>query len=494
MDVAGEAGTHAAMTLNTKSIFTPLLLSSSLLFACGDSSNSEDGSSSEAGTESEAEAESGDGDGDGAGQSIYDVASSLDDYSTLVAAVDKAGLAAALQDPAAELTVFAPDNDAFADLLGAIGASSLDDLSAEQLRPILLYHVLGQEIDGAAATMAATNGDTVTGLGGSIQLSFDGTAINLDGIAQVEAADVAASNGIIHGIDAVILPSITDVVVSDDSFSSLAAALVAADGDASMPNLVGTLDDNAGDFTVFAPTDAAFGDLVGALPASTGITGLGDFASTQLIPVLKYHVVPGAVMSSDLVAPTDVATLGGTAQITLDGGVQIDGASVTTVDLLTANGVIHVIDGVILPSIADVVVTAPEFEQLAGLVVAADGDAATTPKVGTALDGAAPSGAWTLFAPTNEAITGLSVTAPSGQGLTDILLFHAVDGAAPVFAADALGLDMAAVTTVNGSDITVDGGTAVTITPADGGSATVQTADYLTANGVIHSIDAVLLP
>jgi transforming growth factor-beta-induced protein len=449
------------------------------------------GDDSDGGDTMSATTDTGDDDG-GAEQSVYDVAASLDDYSVLVAAVDKAGLADALRDPAADLTVFAPDNQAFTDLLGAIGASGLDDLSAEQLRPILMYHVLGSQVDSVAATAAATNDEIVTGLGGSIQLSIDAGNIALEDTAFVEVADVQASNGIIHGIDAVILPSITDVVVSDSSFSNLATALVAADTDSSAPNLVGTLDDNAGDFTVFAPVDQAFADLVGALPAATGIGGLGDFSTSQLIPVLKYHVAGGSVMSSAITGDLTLDTLGGSAAITVGGGVAIDGANVTTVDILTANGVIHVIDGVILPSIADVVTTAPEFAQLAGLVGAADGDPNTSPKVGAALDGAAPSGAWTLFAPTNDAITGLSVTAPGGQGLTDILLFHALDGG--VFASDALGMTDVNAPTLNGGEITVNGGTGVVITPADGGAANVVTTDYLTANGVIHAIDAVLLP
>ena len=134
-----------------------------------------------------------------------------------------------------------------------IGASSLDDLSAAQLKPILLYHVLGIEVDSTAASAAASNDETITGLGGTIQLGTSGSSIQLDGSALVEVPDVDASNGIIHGISGVILPSITDVVVSDDSFSSLETALTVADGDASNPMLASTLDDDGGTFTVFAP-------------------------------------------------------------------------------------------------------------------------------------------------------------------------------------------------------------------------------------------------
>lgn len=437
--------------------------------------------------------------------SVYDVASSLPDYSILVAAVDKAGLAPALQDPNATLTVFAPDNDAFGDLLTAVGASSLDDLSVAQLTPILLYHVLGMEVDGAAATAAANNGDKVTGLGGSIQLGISGMDIQLDGTAIVEVADVDADNGIIHGIDAVILPSITDVVVSDASFSSLATALTVADTDASAPDLVATLDDDAGSFTVFAPPDAAFTTLVTALSAgNSGISGLGDFAPYQLVPVLKYHVVAGAAVQSGDVATGPITTLGGIVQADTSSGVNIDAAAVTTADILTSNGVIHVVDGVLLPSITDIATTEASLSSLAGAIIAADGDAATSPKVAPALDAAAAAGSYTVFAPSNDAFTALG-TPPSGQALTNVLLYHVMNEATGIYAADALGL--ASPTAFDtllgggaGQQLTVSasgGPPADTVHLNDAGSAddtTVTVANYLAENGVIHVVDKVLLP
>ena len=436
--------------------------------------------------------------GGGNPANVYDAAAGLADYSSLVAAIDKAGLASTLQSASANYTVFAPDNDAFAALLTAIGASSLDDVTAEQLTPILLYHVLGTTVDAAAATAAATAGDQVTGLGGTLQLGLDGSSIQIDGSAIVEAADaVVTDNGIIHGIDAVLLPSIADVVVSDASFSNLATALTVADGDASAPNYVGTLDDDAGDFTVFAPTDAAFGALVGALSAgSTGISGLGDFASYQLIPVLNYHVIAGTRVLSTQVSDGEITTLGGTPAASTSGGVSIDGANVVTADLLTSNGVIHVIDAVLVPSITDMVTTLPEFTQLFATVGAADGAAGTTPKVAETLDAA---GTFTLFAPSNTAFGNLG-SAPSGQDLTNVLLYHVLAEAAPIYAADALGLGSpTAFGTALGSDansqLTVSGGSGVTI--ADAGTTTaadVEVVNYFASNGVIHVVDKVLIP
>jgi uncharacterized surface protein with fasciclin (FAS1) repeats len=431
---------------------------------------------------------------------VYDVACSTPGYESLCAAVDKAGLATTLDDPSASFTVFAPDNDAFAELLTVVGADSLDDVSVAQLTPILLYHVLDSEVDGATATTAAGNDATIDALGGTIQLGLDNSNIQLDGSAIVDVPDVPASNGVVHGIDAVILPSITDIVVTDPNFSSLEAALGLADSDASAPNLVGTLDDNDGTFTVFAPPDTAFAGLIGALPAEAGISGLGDISSKQVIPVLKYHVVAGAAVGSSMVTTGPISTLGGTVQADTSNGVVVDSSTVTTADIFAANGIIHVLDGVLVPSIADTVTTAPEFEQLAGLVGAADGDAATTPKVGAALDGASGNGAWTLFAPSNDAITtlvaALTPNVPSGQDLTNILLFHAIDGAAPgVYASTALTLDDAVVpTALPGEVVVVNGGAGVTVSPGAFGNANVVTTDYLCSNGVIHAVSDVLVP
>ncbi|MEM6789034.1 MAG: fasciclin domain-containing protein [Myxococcota bacterium] len=427
---------------------------------------------------------------------VYEVASSLADYSVLVAAVDKAGLAPALQDPAATLTVFAPDNDAFSALLAAVGATSLDDLSADQLRPILAYHVLGVTVDAAAATTAAGNGDTVTGLGGTIQLGLDGTTIQLDATAAVEAADVPASNGIIHGIDAVVLPSVTDVVVSDPNFSSLEAALGVADQSSNSPGLVAALDDNDGTFTVFAPTDTAFAGLVTALSASpsTGIAALTDFAPHQLLPVIRYHYVAGAAVTSGTLASGPVTTAGGIATADTSNGVVIDAATVQTADLYTANGVIHVIDSVLLPSITDIVTTAPEFSELASAIAGADGDANTTPKVGAALNVGAATGSYTLFAPDDAAFGNITVPVVP-QAVTNILLYHVLNEADPIYAADALALGgPTTFGTLLNENLAVAGGSGVTVVDGTSTLTNVGDADYFAENGVIHRVDKVLLP
>jgi transforming growth factor-beta-induced protein len=362
-------------------------------------------------------------------------------------------------------------------------------------------------VDATAATAAATAGDAVTGLGGTLQLGLDGSNIVIDGAATVAAPNaVVTDNGIIHGISAVLLPSVTDIVVSDSNFSSLATALTVADTDTSAPALVSTLD-GAGTFTVFAPTNAAFSGLVSALSgsASTGITGLGDFASYQLIPVLKYHVLTSTVLADAAVAAATngdaVTTLGGSLQLGLSGSsIQLDGGALVTVaNLFTSNGVIHVIDQVLVPSIVDVVTTAPEFSSLVGAVLAADGDAGTSPKVSVALDAPAASGAYTLFAPNNAAFSALGA-APSGQALTNVLLYHVLNEGSAIYAADAVGL--ASPTAFNtllgssaGAQLTVAGGSGVSLDDAGSSvDANVTEANYFTSNGVIHVVDKVLLP
>ena len=201
-----------------------------------------------------------------------------------------------------------------------------------------------------------------------------------------------------------------------------------------------------------------------------------------------------------------ITTLGGTVNATLaGGGVQLDGVSVTVANLITSNGIIHVIDGVLVPSITDLATTAPELSSLGATIAAADGAAGTTPKVSVALDASAGVGAYTLFAPSNEALAALGGGAPSGQALTNVLLYHVVNAAVPVFAADALELGApTAFDTLRGSTapfeivVSATGGPpADTVEIDDAGSnetTVVIGANYFTSNGVVHVIDKVLLP
>jgi transforming growth factor-beta-induced protein len=304
--------------------------------------------------------------------------------------------------------------------------------------------------------------------------------------AKVILTDIEASNGVIHVIDSVLLPpaegammdkTIVDVAVADGRFKTLVAALGAA-------GLVDTLK-GAGPFTVFAPTDEAFSKL----PAGTIDELLKPENKQKLADILLYHVVAGKVMAADVVKLTSASTvLGKDVTIKVDmGNVYVNEAKVIITDIETSNGIIHVIDSVLLPpadkTIVDVAVADGRFKTLVAALQAAG--------LVDTLKGAGP---FTVFAPTDEAFAKLpagtidTLLKPENkQKLTDILLYHVVAG--KVMAADVVKLTSAS--TVLGKD--------VTITVKDGkvflnGTVQVIITDIETSNGVIHVIDAVLLP
>jgi uncharacterized surface protein with fasciclin (FAS1) repeats len=174
-----------------------------------------------------------------------------------------------------------------------------------------------------------------------VSVNASGGKVMVDG-ATVVKTDIGASNGVIHVIDSVILPSdknIVETAVSAGSFKTLAAALEAA-------GLISALEGD-GPFTVFAPTDAAFAKL----PAGTVETLLKPENREQLKSILLYHVVPGRVFSEEVVTLSTATTLqGSTVDISTKYGVKIDNAKVVKTDINATNGVIHVIDAVILPN------------------------------------------------------------------------------------------------------------------------------------------------
>jgi transforming growth factor-beta-induced protein len=257
---------------------------------------------------------------------IVETAIAAGSFEQLAAALTKADLVDALQGDG-PFTVFAPSDDAF-DAFEAQNPGVLAGLTVEQLRGVLTYHVVAGKV---MATDLVDEGAAVT-LGGSPVL-FDLTGGAKVADAKVVTADIEATNGVIHVIDKIILPPSKDIVetaVEAGSFGMLAGALTSAD-------LIDTLK-GEGPFTVFAPTDAAFGKLA-AVPT-------GD----ALENVLLYHVVDGAVASGNLAAGM-VPTKSGDNKITvaLGADVTIDDAKVTTANIVTKNGIIHVIDTVLVP-------------------------------------------------------------------------------------------------------------------------------------------------
>jgi transforming growth factor-beta-induced protein len=271
-------------------------------------------------------------------KNIVDVASADPDFSILVAALNKAGLANTLQG-AGPFTVFAPTNEAFASLLADLGISSLDDLSAETLKPILLYHVLSGKVlstdltDGYVNTLSSGPDQT------RISLEVDKQNVRLNGSSSVTTADIMASNGVIHVIDKVLLPpTVVGLAVNNSSFSILVEAVVKAD-------LAGTLS-GTGPFTVFAPTNEAFETLFMQL----GVSGIADLTKDQLTPILLYHVVSGNVLSTQLTTG-DVNTLNGSLLVNVGSSVTLNGsAKVILADVQGTNGVVHAIDKVLLPA------------------------------------------------------------------------------------------------------------------------------------------------
>lgn len=271
------------------------------------------------------------------------------DFQTLEDALIAADLVATFQDTAASFTVFAPTNDAFAAVLTELGLTA-DELFAdtELLTAVLTYHVL----DGAvpAADVAGLLGLPIEPLAGGFFKIFDdaGDLTIQDGrnrAAKITATDVQASNGVVHVIDTVLLPADKDIVataIATPDFSTLVAALTAA-------GLVETLQ-QPGPFTVFAPTNAAFD----ALLADLGLTAEELFADTELLTaVLTYHVVDGLTLAAQVPIDAAIPTLQG-GSFTVDSSLVITDATggtsnITATDIFTSNGVIHVIDTVILP-------------------------------------------------------------------------------------------------------------------------------------------------
>ena len=266
---------------------------------------------------------------------IVDVAVGAGSFETLVAAVKAADLVDTLKSKG-PFTVFAPSDAAFAALPEGTVEGLLKDKAA--LTKVLTYHV----VPGKVMAKDVVNLDWAkTAQGQSLRVTTRDGNVFIDG-ARVVTADIPASNGVIHVIDKVVLPrkDIVDTAVEAGSFKTLVTAVQAAD-------LVETLK-GKGPFTVFAPSDAAFGKL----PEGTVGKLVND--KPALRGILTYHVIPGRVLSSDLkVGTTEVKTVQGQRVVinrSQSGKVTVNGATVTTADVLAGNGVIHVIDAVIQPA------------------------------------------------------------------------------------------------------------------------------------------------
>lgn len=274
---------------------------------------------------------------------IVDIALADTQFSTLVSALQRTDLVSTLQGDG-PFTVFAPTNAAFT----ALGVD-LATISDDDLKEILLYHVLGASVKSTDLADGQTYASTAaaTGPGGnalSILVEKSGSGVKVNNAANVTTADVAADNGVIHIVDNVITPlDIVGHAQANSNFSSLVAALVDAPG-----GLVSVLQGD-GPFTVFAPINTGFESISDVVATLSG---------DQLASVLTYHVVSGAnVLSTDLSNEMEVETVNGqTFMVHIGDKVQIQDAGenksdVIITDVQATNGVIHALGNVIIPTL-----------------------------------------------------------------------------------------------------------------------------------------------
>lgn len=284
--------------------------------------------------------------------SITDIVVSGSSFTTLESAVIKANLQGTLSGPG-PYTVFAPNDAAFT--ASGITATVLNSLTPAQVKDILLYHTISSKIN-AADVPAGPNAKVITAGGDSIFVTRNEKGVFVNGI-KVNAADIAADNGVIHGIEKVLIPAagnIVETAVASKLDSLVKAVTIATSAPGGDPNLAATLSNAK--LTVFAPTNSAFTQLLGAL----NLNRIEDIPVGTLLAVLRYHVVGGRAFSSDLANGNLSMLAGGNTTINLSngnsGGPTLTGngnngnkSNITATNIVSRNGVVHVIDRVLLP-------------------------------------------------------------------------------------------------------------------------------------------------
>jgi len=404
-----------------------------------------------------------DDDDDGAAVTTIGASLGALGLNTLDTAVKAAELDDDLSGPG-PFTLFGPTDAAFAALPSGVLDDLLDPLNQAVLSDLLLYHAVSGSVDSttAAGLSAATSLQ-----GSSLIVDSVGGELYLDD-ARVVGADFLADNGIVHKIDRVLTPptDLTSTLVAR-GFTTLVSALEDTGLDAALAG--------PGPFTILAPTDAAFA----ALPAGF----LAGLTLQELTEVLQYHVIAGRVRASEALAGGLAETLlGPSAVFALEGDTaRVNGVALTSFNVPATNGVIHVLDAVLLPPDLPTLAANAGFDTLVAALVAAGLDD----------DLAAPNGPFTVFAPTEEAFAAVpsadlaALLEPANQAaLQQLLLYHVVSGA--LDSGDVLAA--ATLTTLEGSDL------AVTVTPPTVGGADLVALDVGATNGIVHAVDAVLVP
>ena len=399
-------------------------------------------------------------------------------HNFLEAALLQEGLASALQDPNASLTVFAPDDNALTEIAAALGTDITGLLMLPNLTDILLYHVL----DVTVPSSGVTNGAIVQPLSASntLKLTLTSTGNVFVNQAQVTTADLTADNGVVHVINAVVLPAQTVVDVAlNNGFTSLATAVITAE-------LLPALTDPMATFTVFAPNNEAFDNLASAL--GTDIAGL--LALPNLADVLTYHVLGNEVLAADVTNGAIVQPLSASntlkMTVTSMGNVFVNQAEVIAADVTADNGVVHVINAVVLPAQTVVDVALENgFTSLATAVITAELLPALSDPLAT----------FTVFAPNNEAFDNLA----SALG-TDIAGLLALPNLANVLTYHVLGAEVLAADVTNGAivqPLSPSNTLKMTVTSTGNvfvNQAQVIAADVTADNGVVHVINGVVLP
>ncbi|MFD2585774.1 fasciclin domain-containing protein [Croceitalea marina] len=464
-------------------------------------------------------------------QDLVDLVVATEALSALEAAVIKADLVETLQSEG-PFTVFAPTDDAFAGLLMALGEdyNSLEDFDTEEeialLKDILLYHVVPAKVlaadlaEGSVATALAEN---------TIEIIADGETFVIgdasDTNAVITGTDIMATNGVAHTINKVLLPqsaidflatlelkNIVEIAIATDDLSILVDALVAANA-----GLVETLS-GEGPFTVFAPTNEAFVGLLDIL--GDDYNALSDFDTQEeidlLVKILTYHVVAGTeAFAADLSDGQSIATVNGASV-----GINItnhtvhiidatdDNATVVIPDVDASNGVVHVINKVLLPQEAVDFVTAMQTPNIVELAQSVDDlsylVAALIQADAGLVEALSGEGPFTVFAPTNQAFTDLLHALGSNYNsledfdteeekalLVKILTYHVVAGA--VVASGDLS-NHQEFTTLQGESIFAILNHGVFIRDKTHVDARVIGADNVASNGIVHVINKVLLP
>lgn len=430
---------------------------------------------------------------------IVETAQATPALSSLVAAIEAAdGDLGTLLSGSGPFTVLAPTNDAFDTFLNGTPLNQVDTAVLEQ---ILRNHVISADLS-AADLLAQSGSDgkgytrtNATGAGGeNLSILFDTNDAlprfnNTANVASADLANISASNGTVHVIDAVLgLPDIVDHALNNDNLTSLTGAL-------SSENLVTTLQGD-GPFTVFAPTNDAFDAFT-----NPNSNALGN--------ILLNHVIIGStVLSSDLstsyvnTAATNTNGDNLSLYVNVGDNVMFNGSSMAVVtDIIGTNGVVHVVDGVIdLPTIATFATSnTTVLSNLVATLQLADTGMPTVPWINTVSD--ASAGPYTVFAPTNAAFENLLLELdPTGNtNLSDldpatvdaVLLMHVVNG--NVRAADLPNL-MGTVPTLGG-DLELD---VNSLTLTDGLMRDIgiiaDFTDIQAINGVVHVVDTVIRP